>query len=91
MEIKDNIRKLSNKKFLTFDELTDIIVECYGEVNNSNDIKEMSGENMEKILRSIFDDDSFTMTLCFNNSQQLQSILSWKYDVEKGDGYLFEK
>lgn len=82
---------LQKKSILTFDELTDIIVRIFG-TETENGTMVMNGLEMTKIIRSILgDEDSFTAVVAMHNSSHLQSVLSWKYDVEKGTGYLHEK
>ena len=89
--IKNNIRYVTNKKNLSFNELTDIIVRFFG-TESENGTMVMNKQEMKKILRSILGDgNSFTAAVAMHNSPQLQSVLSWEYDVEKGTGYLREK
>lgn len=91
MEYKDHIRGLVTKKHITFNELTDIIVKSYGQ-EQENGLMTMTAEILETYLREILrDDNSFTMAIAVHNSNQLQSHVSWYYDIEKGDGYLREK
>tara|TARA_B100000131_G_C17587946_1_gene397966 strand:+ start:182 stop:469 length:288 start_codon:yes stop_codon:yes gene_type:complete len=91
MDYKTNIRSNVSKKYLTFNELTDIIVRLYGTSVDEDEKMIMPSNEMESHLRKIFDNDSYTMAVAVNNSSQLKNILTWYYDVEKGEGYLQEK
>lgn len=89
--IREKICNVTNKPILTFNELTDIIVRLFG-TETENGTMFMNGQEMKKIIRSILgDENSFTAAVAMHNSPQLQSVLSWEYDVEKGSGYLREK
>ena len=45
----------------------------------------MNGQEMEAIIRKILGDkNSYTALVAMQNSEQLQSILTWEYDVEQG-------
>ena len=89
--IRENIRIVSTKSKLSFNELSDIIVRFFGtEAENGTII--MNGKEMEAIIRKILGDkNSFTALVAMQNSEQLKSILTWEYDVEQGGGYLCEK
>ena len=44
---------------------------------------------METIIKKVLgDENSFRALVAMQNSEQLQSILTWEYDVIKGCGYL---
>ena len=89
--IKNNIRYVTNKKNLSFNELTDIIVRFFG-AEDENGTMIMNKQEMEAIIKKVLGDkNSFTVLVAMQNSEQLQSILIWEYDVEKGCGYLREK
>lgn len=89
--IKENIRKVTNKKTLSFEELSDIIIRFFGK-EDENGTMFMDIQEMESIIKKILGDkNSFTALVAMQNSEQLQSILIWEYDVEKGGGYLREK
>ena len=89
--IRNNIRYVTNKKKLSFNELTEIIVRFFGtEDENGNMI--MNKQEMESIIKKVLGDkNSFTALVAMQNLEQLQRILIWEYDVEKGSGYLCEK
>lgn len=89
MDYKMNIQSNVTKKILTFNELTDVIVRLYGTSVDEKII--MPSNEMESHLRKIFDNDSYTMAVAVHNSSQLRNVLTWYYDVDKGDGYLQEK
>ena len=91
MEYKNNIKSVTNKDYLTFDELTDIIVRGYGEEKEDGTMV-MDGGTMKSYLRSILgDENSVTMAISVHNSQQLQACMYWKYDVKGGHGVLIAK
>jgi len=91
MEYKNNIKSVTNKDYLTFDELTDIIVRGYGEEKEDGTMV-MDGGTMKSYLRSILgDENSVTMAISVHNSQQLQACMYWKYDVKGGQGVLIAK
>ena len=47
---------------------------------------------METIIKKVLgDENSFRALVAIQNSEQLQNILIWEYDVIKGCGYLREK
>ena len=89
--IRENIRSVSTKSKLSFNELSDIIIRFFGtEAENGTMI--MNEQEMETIIKKVLGDkNSFTALVAMQNSEQLQSILIWEYDVEKGGGYLHEK
>ena len=89
--IKNNIRSVSTKSKLSFNELSDIIIRFFGtEAENGTMI--MNKQEMEAIIKKVLgDENSFITLVAMQNSEQLQSILTWKYDVIKGGGYLHEK
>lgn len=89
--IKNNIRSVSTKSKLSFNELSDIIIRFFGtEAENGTMI--MNKQEMEAIIKKVLGDEkSFTALVAMQNSEQLQSILIWEYDVENGSGYLREK
>jgi hypothetical protein len=91
MDYKMNIQSNVTKKFLTFNELTDVIVHLYGTSVDEDEKITMSSNEIESHLRKIFDNDSYTMAVAVHNSSQLRNVLTWYYDVEKGEGYLKEK
>ena len=90
MEYKNDIRSVVSKNRLTFNELIDIIVRCYG-TESEDETMVMTGDQVTSYLKKILDNDSYTIAVAHNNSEQLQDIFTWYYDVEKGDGYLQEK
>ena len=89
--IRENIRSVSTKSKLSFNELSDIIIRFFGtEAENGTMI--MNRQEMEVIIKKVLGDkNSFTALVAMQNSEQLQSILIWEYDVENGCGYLLEK
>ena len=91
MEYKNNIKSVTNKDYLTFDELTDIIVRGYGEEKEDGTMV-MDGGTMKSYLRSILgDENSVTMAISVHNSSQLKNVVTWYYDVDNGYGFLQEK
>jgi hypothetical protein len=91
MNYNDNIRQVTDKNFLTFQELKDITIRMYGnETEDGGTI--MSGKDLEKHIRSILrDENSFTAAISVENFHQLQNIFIWRYDVKNGYGILTEK
>lgn len=91
MNYNDNIRQVTDKDFLTFQELKDITVRMYGNETEDGGMT-MSGNDLEKHIRSILgDENSFTAANSVENFPQLQNILIWRYDVKNGYGILMEK
>lgn len=91
MEYKNNIKSVTNKNYLTFDELTDIIVRGYGEEKEDGTMV-MGDKTMKSYLHSILgDESSVTAAISVNNSKQLQARMYWKYDVKNGYGVLIAK
>lgn len=91
MEYKNNIKSVTNKDYLTFDELTDIIVRGYGE-EKEDGMMIMDGSTMKSYLHSILgDQNSVTAAISVHNSSQLRARMYWKYDVKKGKGILIAK
>ena len=89
--IRENIRTVTNKGILTFDELSDIIVRFFG-TETENGTMVMNKEEMEAIIRNILkDENSFTALVAMQNSHELQSILIWEYNVREGTGFLRKK
>ena len=89
--IRENIRTVTNKGILTFDELSDIIVRFFG-TETENGTMVMNKEEMEAIIRNILKDEiSFTALVAMQNSHELQSILIWEYNVREGTGFLRKK
>ena len=91
MEYKNNIKSVTNKDYLTFDELTNIIVRGYGEEKEDGTMV-MNGEKVKSYLRSILgDENSVTAAISMYNSPQLRESMYWRYDVKKGQGILIAK
>lgn len=89
--IKNNIRSVSTKSKLSFNELSDIIVRFFG-TETENGTMIMNKQEMEAIIKKVLgDENSFIALVAMQNSEKLQSILIWEYDVENGCGYLREK
>lgn len=91
MEYKNNIKSVTNKDYLTFDELTDIIVRGYGEEKEDGTMV-MDSITMKSYLLSILgDESSVTAAISVNNSPQLRESMYWRYDVKSGQGVLIAK
>lgn len=91
MDYNGNIRQVTNKEFLTFQELKDITVRMYGNETEDGGMT-MSGNDLEKHIRSILgDENSFTAAKSIEHFPQLQNIFIWRYDVKNGYGILTEK
>ena len=91
MEYKNDIKSVTTKDYLTFDELTDIIVRVYGEEKEDGTMV-MDGEKVKSYLRSILgDESSLTAAISVYNSPQLQESMYWRYDVKGGQGVLIAK
>ena len=91
MEYKNDIKSVTTKDYLTFDELTNIIVRGYGE-EKEDGVMVMDGEKVKSYLRSILgDESSVTAAISVYNSPQLQESMYWRYDVKGGQGILISK
>lgn len=91
MEYKNDIKSVTTKDYLTFDELTDIIVRVYGE-EKEDGIMVMDSRTMKSYLLSILgDESSVTAATSVYNSSQLQACMYWRYDVKNGQGVLIAK
>lgn len=91
MEYKNNIKSVTNKDYLTFNELTDIIVRGYGEEKEDGTMV-MDGGTMKSYLLSILgDESSVTAAISVYNSPQLRERMYWRYDVKSGYGVLIAK
>ena len=78
-------------KNLTFDELSDIIIRFFGKEDENDGTMIIDKQTMETIIKKVLgDENSFRALVAIQNSEQLQNILIWEYDVIKGCGYLRE-
>lgn len=79
MDYKSDIKKVTQKTQLSYNELKDTIASLY----NLDDLK--------SILISLLGSDvpalAYAITTCPNASK----VLRWYYDVNKGTGYIEEK
>ena len=79
MDYKSDIKKVTQKTQLSYDELKGTIATLY------------NLEDLESILVSLLGSDvpalAYAITKCPNASK----VLRWYYDVNKGTGYIEEK
>jgi len=87
MDYKSEIKELSVKTEINFDELLEMISVLYQKKNNT-EITDNAGLS---ILTQILGENGKAAALAVHNSKQLQCVLRWVYKVEDGEGYLIAK
>lgn len=90
MSYISDIKKVTQKSKLSFNELKDTIVALYGE-ENPDGTTTMEGSKMRTILSSLLGSDGPTIAYAITNCPNASKVLRWYYDVQKGDGYICEK
>ena len=90
MSYISDIQKVTQKSQLSFSELTDTIVDLYGE-EDPNGTTTMEGSRMRTILSSLLGSDGPSIAYSITNCPNASKVLRWYYDVQKGDGYIEEK
>ena len=90
MDYKKSIQAATHSQYIGFEELLDIITHIYGDESGNGTII-MEPSEMEKILILILGENGKTAAVSVYNSSQLQEVLTWKYNVNTGEGYLSEK
>ena len=92
MDYKNDIKKVTNSKYLTIFELVETITILYGTQDKENKERVLlHPDKADSILLSILGTDGKTAAVSFYNSNKLQEFMDWKYDVESGEGYFFAK
>lgn len=87
MDYKSEIKDLSVKTELNFDELLEMISALYQKKNNTEITKNVG----LSILTQILGENGKAAALAVHNSEQLQAVMRWIYKVEDGEGYLIAK
>lgn len=79
MDYKSDIKKVTQKTQLSYNELKDTIASLY------------NLEDLESILISLLGSDVPALAYAITNCPNASKLLRWYYDVNKGTGYIEEK